>query len=67
MNKLKYLQLRGRLYKQIGQLGNEALMTCIPELRTAYSDACLALDSIDSLGVRLGYLDPETNEEVGEG
>jgi hypothetical protein len=55
MSKIEYVNLSLEWHRITSRLGTSALMTCIPELRTAYSDACLVLDSIDELGIKLGY------------
>lgn len=62
MTKTVYLSIRTTAYKQVGELGTRAELWNIPELNAAYDKACQSLDAIDALGIRLGYLDAETNE-----
>jgi len=62
MRKIDYLALRNKMYSAVGTLGTHAEETEIPYLQDAYSSGCIMLDDIDCLGVKLGYIDAETNE-----
>lgn len=63
MTRAKYKALRTKLYKSAGELGT--LAEGMPEnrlLSAAYRDMTKALDDIDLLGEKLGFIDPMTND-----
>jgi len=65
MNRAQYFQLRDQAYKLVGVVGTEAEGGSeSDELSDAYRRGSEMLDAIDALGYRLGFLDPETNEET---
>lgn len=66
MNRSKYKALRSKLYKAAGEVGTlaEKHGDKMPQLDATYHEMCRGLDSIDELGISLGYIDPETNELI---
>lgn len=66
MERKKYIALRTKLYKAAGEVGTLAELhgEHCPDLDSAYKEMCRGLDSIDSLGEKLGYIDPETNNLI---
>lgn len=65
MKRQEYFQLRDQAYKLVGVVGTEAEdVSESDELSDAYRHGSEMLDAIDALGYRLGFLDPETNEEI---
>jgi hypothetical protein len=64
LNRAGFKELRDEAYKSAGIVGNAAERFESPQLTCAYSLMCEGLDAIDDLGYKLGYLDPETNEET---
>lgn len=69
LNRLDYIELRESANKNAGILGDAAErcenadLDATAEYR-AYDTACTALDALDALGYKLGYLDAETNEYI---
>lgn len=68
MKRREFTKLRNEMLKAVGILGTKAELeehnTAQAMLAVAYSNACIMLDKIDEVGVFLGYLDPETNNEL---
>jgi hypothetical protein len=64
MKRQKYISLRTKAYKLAGEVGTLAELGNMPQLDASYEEMCRALDSIDELGVSLGYIDPETNDLI---
>lgn len=66
MNRKKYLALRNKAYKLAGEIGTLAELNGdkLPQLDSSYKEMCRSLDSIDELGVDLGFIDAETNNVI---
>lgn len=65
MNRTEYVNLRQSAYALVGVVGTTAeLLDVTSEFDSAYCKGCGMLDAIDALGVRLGYVDAETNEVI---
>lgn len=64
LSKSEFKKLRNTMYKAAGELGTLAELKESFELANAYTHYCNALDFIDALGYKLGYLNPETNEDI---
>lgn len=70
MTRQKYKALRSKLYKSVGELGTLAEIEGAIHgprhefqlLDISYKNACEMLNHIDALGVKLGYVDAETND-----
>lgn len=64
MEKKAFLALRSELYAAVGIVGSMAEDSDYGSLYIAYNKMSEGLDAIDQLGYQLGFLNPETNEEL---
>ncbi len=68
MTRRQFKVLREKLYKAVGEVGtlaeNEKSQYDHGHLAEAYARGSDMLDAIDSLGITLGFLDPETNDLI---
>lgn len=61
MSKTEYIEFRNRSYELVNEISiNHAKVG----LHNVHSSLARILDDIDQMGYILGYLNPETNEEL---
>jgi len=64
MTRSEYFELRNAMYEAAGTLGTFAELDKQSQLDEAYARGSEMLDEIDTLGVVLGFIDPNTNGKI---